>query len=115
MIDKIKKIKYSRLKEEERFFLEMIDGIQPFTIDDYPESVFWMKNDMVLLEEDYKNGLLYVNYERIRPVFEKKYGYNYTNTQSFIKGKVDRHTDLGSLTPNSSDLKIKNWWIDIQI
>lgn len=42
MLDKIKQIKYSRLSEEERFFLETIDGIQPFTSDKYTQSVFWV-------------------------------------------------------------------------
>ena len=100
MIDKIKKLKYSRFKEEERLFLEMIDGIESFTTDQYPESVFWKKNHVILLEQDFKNGWLGVNYKLIWSVFETKYGYNYVDTQSFIKDVMERNTNLGSLTPN---------------
>ena len=102
MLDKIKQIKYSRLKEEERFFLETIDGIEPFKSDKYPQSIFLKKNGVVLLEQDYENGWLRVNYELIWSVFEDKYGYNYNDTQSFIKDAVERHTNLESLTPVSA-------------
>ena len=102
MLDKIKKIKYSRLKEEERFFLNTIDGIESFISDDYPQSVFWKKNGKVLLEQDYKNGWLRVNYKLIWSVFKTKYGYNDIDTQLFITDVVKRHTNLGSLTPSGS-------------
>jgi len=99
MLDKIKKIKYSRLSEKDRLFLEMIDGIEPFKSDKYPDSIFWKKNDRILLEQDFKNGWLHVNYNIIWSVFEKKYGYNYIDTQSFIKDVVGKYTNLGQFTP----------------
>jgi len=111
MLEKIKKIKYSRLKEEERFFLEMIDGIESFTSDNYTQSVFWKKNDKILLEQDFENKWLRVNYDIIWSVFEKKYGYNHIDTQSFINNIVERHTNLGSLTPICSGF---DWFVRVE-
>ena len=116
MIDKIKKIKYSRLKEEERFFLETIYEIKPFKLDDdYQQSVFWVKNGKILLEQDFKNGYLRVNYDFIWSVLMVKYGYTYIDTQLFIKDMVERHTNLGSLTPLKVSSSIISGWKDIQI
>ena len=104
MKDKIRQIKYSRLKEEERFFLEMIDGIEPFTSYDYPESVFCVKNDIVLFEQDFENKWLRVNHELIWLVLQTKYKYHYDDIQLFIKNMVKKYT----LTPYNSDPKDKN-------
>ena len=100
MLDKFKQIKYSRLSEEERFFLDTIDGIEPFTSDKYPQSIFWKKNDIILLEQDYKQKWLRVNNELIWSVLYNKYGYNNTSIQIFIKDVVEKHTNFGILTPH---------------
>ena len=119
MLYKIRQIKYSRLKEEERFFLDMIYGIEPFTSTDFPKSVFWKKNDIVLLEQDFKNKWLRVNYKLIWSVLENKYRCNYDDIQSLIKDVVKRNTNLGSLTPHFFSflmpLKRLHRWKEIQI
>ena len=99
MLEKIRQIKYSRLSDEERFFLETIDGIEPFKSDKYPQSIFWKKNDTILLDMDYKLGCLRVNYKLIWSVFENKYGYDYNDIQSFVEDMVDRHIKLESIAP----------------
>ena len=101
--DKIRQIKYLRLKPEERFLIEMVDGIESFISKKYPQSIFWKKNDIILFEQDFKNGWLRCNYELIWSVLQNKYGYKYTDTQSFIKKWVDRNTKLGGLTPFHSN------------
>lgn len=97
--DKIKQIKYLRLKPEERFLLDKLEGIESFTKTYNPDSVFWHKNGVVLFEQDFKNGWLRCNNDLIWSVFSNKYGYNYVDTQSFIKSVVDKDTKLGGLTP----------------
>ena len=99
MLEKIRQIKYSRLKDEERFFLETIDGVKPFISEIYPQSIIWKKNDVILIEQDYENGLLHISYDQIWSVYENRYGYHYTDIESRIKDVVDRHTNLKSLTP----------------
>lgn len=102
--DKIKQIKYLRLKPEERFLLDMMNGIKPFISKNYPKSIFWKKDDDILFEQDYKNGWLRCNYNKIWSVFSKKYEYSYPEIQSFIKSVVDKDTNLGGLTPVSTYL-----------
>ena len=102
--DRIKQIKYLRLKPEERFLLEMMNGIKPFTSKNYPESVFWKKDDDILFEQDYKNGWLRCNYNRIWLVLSKKYEYSYSEIQSFVKRIADKDDNLGGLTPRQNIL-----------
>lgn len=99
--DKIKQIKYLRLKPEERFLLEQLEGLESFTLDKYPESIFWEKNGVVIFEQDFKNGWLRCNYDKIWSVFSYKYGYNYDDTQSFMKRVIEKDTKLNGLTPRA--------------
>ena len=99
MLDKIKRIKYNRLKEEEKFIIEIINVVKPFTSDKYPESVFWKKNDTILFEQDFKNGFLRVNNKYIWSVLVFKYGYNFNDVQPFIKEVVGKYKKFESLTP----------------
>lgn len=92
--DKIKLIKYSRLKSEERFLLEMIDGIEIHEQQSYQYSIFWKKDDIILFEQDFENGWLRVNNNKIWSIFENKYGYTYNDTQSFIKKITDKDIKL---------------------
>ena len=92
--EKIKLIKYLRLKPEERFILEMIDGIEIHEQQTYQHFIFWKKDNIVLFEQDFENGYLRVNNNKIWSIFKHKYGYTYDETQSFIKKIIDKDTKL---------------------
>ena len=51
MLDKIKQIKRSRLKPYEIFFLDTIDGIESYTLFNYPNIIFWKKMKISYLKK----------------------------------------------------------------
>lgn len=82
--DKVRLIKYLRLKPEERFLFDIIDGIEIYEQDKFPNSVFWKKDGIILFEQDFTNGWLRCNYKLIWNVLQKKYGYSFNDTKNFI-------------------------------
>lgn len=102
IINKIKQIKYQRLKPEERFLIEIIDGI--VKIDDYTSfgSTFWKKNDLILFEQDLEKGWLRVNYELIWGVLYDKYNYlTYEYIQSLVIHILKQYTKMEVLLPHT--------------
>ena len=83
----------------EEFFLDVIKDIKVKEQTKYPQSIFWEKNGKIIFEQDFKNNLLYVDYKSIWMVFEKIYDLQYSETQLFIKNKVEEHLNWKGLTP----------------
>ena len=48
MKDIIRKIKYARLKPEERWFIDILWNLKEYTSDKYPISIFYKKYDNLL-------------------------------------------------------------------
>jgi len=53
-----------------------------------------------LMQQDYKNGYLWVRCSLIWSVFKIKFGLNDQQISFFIKGWMEINTGMGSLTPN---------------
>ena len=64
---------------------------------------------MVLFEQNFEHLFLYVNYELIWSVLTKKYGYTYTQTQSFITNMLKNYTIIEPLTPNTMNERGWKW------
>ena len=75
-MDLVKEIKYKRFKPEERFFLEIIDGLKIKEQNKYNQQVFWMKNGEVLFQQDFEMCWLRVKHDNIWKVFELKFKLN---------------------------------------
>jgi hypothetical protein len=63
MIDKIKAIKYSRLNDNERYLIGLCNDTIPFKHKQYPNSIFYIKDNSVLFEiyRDISNDILYLD------------------------------------------------------
>ena len=84
----------------EDFFLEMYNNCQIKFDFSKSKSIFFVKNDNVLFEQDNKNSLLWCDYNEIWSVFKTRYGMNSQQIQAFIQDMLERHFKLGSLTPH---------------
>ena len=67
--------------------------------DQYPKSTFWFAGDDLIIEWQHIYGQLWISHSDIWSVFEKEYGLNYNDIQSFIKVEVEKHFKIGSVTP----------------
>lgn len=101
--DKVRQIKISRFKTEERHLLHIINGIESFTNIDYPNSVFW-KKDGIILFELLETGCLWCNQKIIWSVFIDKYQYDFIHTHLLIKRILSEYLNLNNIKPSIHSL-----------
>jgi hypothetical protein len=79
---------------EERF-AELISGWE-WKIDfiKYPDSLFIFKDGYYLFQYDYKNGYLWVNYNKVWSFFYSEFGMKYEKVQLLVKDQVEQHFKL---------------------
>ena len=99
MKDIIRKIKYSRLKPEESWFIDILWNLKEYTSDKYPDSIFYKKDDILLFEYNLKFGYFCYDFSKIWLVFYKKFGLNSQEMNTLIKGLVEEHLNLKGVTP----------------
>ena len=93
----IKLLSKKDMSPAEKWVLEQIEGCKPET-NEYG-NVDWRKDGRFLFEQNFKNGVLWVNYSIIWKVLEEEFGLNYSETQELIKNVMYDYTNNGSLTP----------------
>lgn len=82
------------MSEPEKFLLDKLDGIVEYVLVDYPNRIFYKKNDIVLFEYHQTIKYLYYSYDYIRVVFLNKFSYNYHDTCSLVEAVVGQHLKL---------------------
>src|SRR3989304_3626022 len=85
--------------EMEDFFLSFIEGCELKISDKHPHYIFYVKNDLLLFQQETENRYFYVRFDLIWSVFEDKYKFSYSKTQSFIKDVLETHIRLDEYTP----------------
>ena len=88
IIEKIQRIKYLRLKLEERFLIEILDKVEFIYDDEKPDSEFYMVDGEILFEQDSKNRRFLVDYYKIWKVLESDFNLNYQSIIELIQGMV---------------------------
>ena len=94
LVDEIKgKISCNKEKEMEQFFLDCFNGCEILLKN---RSVYYKKDDEIIMQWDVKNDYFWFHRDRIWSVFETKYSMTYEETQRFLKSMLDLHLKLGS-------------------
>ena len=91
--------KSSKQKEMEEFLLEKWNGMEKVVTPKYPNSIFYKKDGEVIMEQDKKNGYMWVSYSLIWVIFYNRFRLDYNQTQTFIRDMLEQHFKLVSLTP----------------
>ena len=86
--DKIHKIKESRLTPTEKFLYDIFWNIKTYVSDEYPNSIFYKKDNDVLFEYDKKTEYFWCHYYKIWLVLKTEYGLNKQEIKDLIKGVV---------------------------
>jgi hypothetical protein len=87
----------SQEQKMEAFILEMWQDMTTELKPDYPNSVFYIKNGEIIMEEE--NGIMWCIYEKIWSVFYDRFGLNYQQTQDFLKSMLEKHLKKGEVRP----------------
>lgn len=89
MIDKIRLIKYLRLKPEQKYLLDILNNLKLSRDNKYPHSIFFNNNDIMLFQWDYKTGYFWCNYNDIWHKLEVKYDLGYFEVKYLIKNIIN--------------------------
>jgi len=81
----------------EDFFNQMKDGCK--ILDKNNHYIFWGKNNVTLFWHHVKNKKIYISYNYIWIYFNILYGFNYTETLSFIKNMLLEDINWRGLSP----------------
>ena len=81
-------------------FLEMWNGCEWKIHDDYPKSIFMIKDKKCLFEQNHKNVVLYCSYSLVWSVFESRFGLNHNEIRELIAGLLLQDNKMNVLTPN---------------
>ena len=104
----IRNIKFSEVLDKElnpltkkvkEFIDNKPDGLIQFEMDNYPNSLFYKRDDIILFELDLKNERLWCSYEHYWSFFEKEIGLNYDEIQELTRGMVGEHLNCKQFTP----------------
>ena len=87
-VEKIQRIKYLRLKPEERFLIEILDKVEFIYDKEKPDSEFYMVDGEILFEQDSKNRRFLIDYYKIWKVLESNYDFKYQEISELIQGMV---------------------------
>ena len=93
--------------DAEHEFLKMWYSCELMVWDEYPESLFMVRDGKeVLFEQDWKNGFLWCKYSTVWSIFESKFGYNKMQISQMISGLLEEHLKNGVLTPMSAEVPL---------
>ena len=105
-LEKIQRIKYLRLKPEERFLIEILDKVEFIYDDEKPDSEFYQVDGQILFEQDSKNRWFLVDYDKIWSVLESDYDLNYKEIRELIQVMVWERLKRKVDTPHPDSNKI---------
>src|SRR5271157_1158348 len=113
----LKAFERNNLKRAKQFFIKEYNECDQKTSKDSPNSVFYVnKNNEIIFEyekQNEKNDYFYVSYNKIWSVFESEFGYNYDEIRDLIKGILESHYKLESVTPIMPWIQRRHYWSHI--
>jgi len=68
--------------------------LKPFETDEYPYSIFYIRDKEVFFEYNKKNGFVYISYDDIWSFLENIFSMEYKQIQEVTKLWVEEHYNL---------------------
>ena len=84
-----------------------------YRTNEYPNSVFYIRGKKVYMEQNLKNGMLWVDYDTIWQDLKMWFSLEYNDIQSVITKWVDRDYNIRGVTPNNHLLDARFRWAEI--
>ncbi len=93
-MDKLTKIKLKWLNDNFN-----LDKMKMYKHDYYPNSIFYKKGDIFVINQDLKNKKFWIDYNQIWSFFESFFGMEYTEIQSIMNIWLEETDKLREYTP----------------
>ena len=87
--------------------------LTPYETDEYPNHIFFMKDDEVIFDYNKKNGWVYISNEKIWSLLESFFGLEYEEIQDLLKQWAEEHYKLRVRTTSSAAMIPHSWWRNI--
>jgi len=84
------------------------DQLEVVTSDEYPNSIFYRKNGVVVMEQDKKTKYFWFDYNEIWSIFERFFGMEYKEIQSFLRYWLEETLNLEGFTPELLDYDLSS-------
>ena len=97
--EKIRQIKYSRLKPEELFILKNLTDLEEYIHVEYPNSIFYKKDDALMFEWNQKNGMFWCNYHKFWSVLKSSFNIGNNEIKLLVKYMVEEYLIKKDITP----------------
>ena len=108
-IDKIRNIKIGRYSEEELFFNYVVDGMVIFKHIDYPDSIFWKKNNKIILEQDIKKMIIWVD-DYIWDKYIVDFYYEYDEVEEVLNSNIEKILRWYGFTSCPKSMSFSDKW-----
>lgn len=95
----MRQLKEQRLTPAEKFVLKTIKGVKPKEPDKIG-NIVWYKDGIFLFKQEFKHGVLRVNYKPIWSVLEKQYGLNSSEIQQLIGNILSKYHNNFQINPS---------------
>ena len=83
----------------EQRLLQLFEGCVIHFDEQYPESVFFMKDGEIYFELDAKNNYIWCRYNYVWQLFETEFDLNSNQIRDLIKGQVEQRFKMRGVTP----------------
>jgi hypothetical protein len=106
--EKIRLIKLSRLKPEERFLINIFHNVIEYKIEEYPDDLFFIYNNELIFDLYLINNDFRISYIKIWEILKLRFNLNHQQSSLLIKSLVEEHL-INDINPVylSKEVKIK--------
>ena len=94
-------------KKVKEFIDDKLEGLIQFENDNYPDSIFYKKDEVILFEQNLKSERLWCHVEHYWSFFKEEIGLKYSEIQELTRGMVGTHLNYKELTPLKELSKMK--------
>ena len=95
----MRQLKQQRLTPAEKFVLDKVKGVKPVE-SSKNTNIVWYKDGEWLFTQDFKCGVLVVNYNCIWGVLKKEYGLQYSEIQQLVKNMLCKYHNNFQINPS---------------
>ena len=95
--EKLKSNVVSIEQQKEQFFLNNLNGCTIMK-EENSHYINFIKNSKIIMQQDITNKYFYFDYDEIWRVFSDTFHLDYSQTQSFMKGMLEKHLNLKEYT-----------------
>ena len=91
-------------------YLNNFKDLEVVESEKYPNSIFFKKNGVVVMQQDMKYKRFWFDYDNIWSFFESFFGMKYQQIQGVLKQWLEETLNLEGYTPAFSSLNILAGW-----